>query len=86
MTQKRFENYKFKDDQPLTVWMIANLQIGYWVSTNILTYSELREIKKKVTLDLKPTLDLDIRTKRFNPFGDKLVSLRNVCRIEAGKK
>jgi hypothetical protein len=83
---KRFENYKFKDDQPLTVWMIANLQIGYWVSTNILTYSELREIKKKVTLDLKPTLDLDIRTKRFNPFGDKLVSLRNVCRIEAGKK
>jgi hypothetical protein len=83
---KRFENYKFKDDQPLTDWMMANLQIGYWVPNNILTYSELREIEKNVTLDLKPTLDLDIRTRRFNAFADKLVALRNVCKTEAGKK
>jgi hypothetical protein len=83
---KRFENFKFKDDQPLTDWMIANLQIGYWVPKNILTYSELREIEKNVTIDLKPTLDLDIRTRRFNIFANKLVALRNICKIEAGKK
>ena len=83
---KRFENYKFKDDQPLTDWMTANLQIGYWVPNSILTYSELREIEKNVTLDLKPTLDLDIRTRRFNILADRLVALRNICKTEAGKK
>lgn len=83
---KRFENYKFKDDQPLTDWMIANLQIGYWVANKILTYPELRKIEKIVPIELKPTLDLDIRTRKFNILADKLVALRNICKKEAGKK
>ncbi len=84
--KKRFDNYKFNYEQLLTDWMIANLQIGYWVPNRILNYSELREIERIVTLDLKPTLDLDIRTRRFNNFADKLVALRNICKTEAGKK
>lgn len=83
---KRFDNYTFKNDQLLTHWMAANLLIGYWVPNTILTYSELRKIEKDVTIDLKPTLDLDIRTRRFNVLADKLIALRNICKTEAGKK
>lgn len=83
---KRFENYKFKNDQPLTNWMISNLQIGYWIPEKNISYSELRDIEKIITLDLKPTLDLDIRTRRYNTFANKLILLRNICKIEAGKK
>lgn len=83
---KRFENYKFKEDQLLTNWMISNLQIGYWLPEKIISYSELRDIEKNITCDLKPTLDLDIRTRKFNIHADNLVALRNICKTEAGKK
>jgi hypothetical protein len=66
--------------------MKANLQIGYWVSDNPISYEQLRATEKQITIELKPTLDLDIRTRRFNPLADKLDKLRNICRTEAGKK
>jgi hypothetical protein len=83
---KRFDNYKFVEEQTLTDWMKANLQIGYWVSDNPISYEQLRATEKQITIELKPTLDLDIRTRRFNPLADKLDKLRNICRTEAGKK
>ena len=83
---KRFENYKFKDEQALSDWMSSHIQIGYWIPENNISYSKLREIEKSITIDLKPTLDLDIRTRRFNVYANKLEKLRNICKIEAGKK
>ncbi|MCW3124542.1 MAG: hypothetical protein JWO03_200 [Bacteroidetes bacterium] len=83
---KRFDNYKFKSEQLLTDWMIANLEIGNWVPSIALTNSQLRDIEKQITIELKPSLDLDNRTKRFNPLFDKLNTLRKECKTEAGKK
>jgi hypothetical protein len=50
------------------------------------TYDQLREAEKQLTIEFKPTLDLDldIRTRRFNPLANKLDS-RSICRIQAGK-
>jgi hypothetical protein len=84
--KKRFENYKFTNDQPLTNWMTTNLQIGYWIPDKIISYSELRNLEKAITLELKPTLDLDIRTRRYNLLATKLQTLRSICKTEAGKK
>ena len=81
--KKRFENYKFDKEQILTDWMIENVEIGYWIPDKTLLYSELREIEKQLTIAFKPTLDLDIRTRRFNPLASKLKMLRNVCKKEA---
>lgn len=82
----RFYNYKFIEEQSLTYWMKVNLEIGYWTPDKPITYKQLRETEKQMTIDLKPTLDLDNRTKRFNPLADKLDYLREICRTEAGKQ
>ena len=80
---KRLYNYRFKNEQNLTDWMISNLQIGYWVPDQILTYKQLRDKEKLITIELKPTLDLDPRTKKYNPLSEKLDLLRKACRLEA---
>jgi hypothetical protein len=80
---KRIVNYKFRFEQNLTDWMISNLQIGYWVPDKILTYKQLRDKEKLITIELQPTLDLDPRTKKYNPLADRLDKLRGVCRDEA---
>ncbi|ULQ51700.1 GIY-YIG nuclease family protein [Flavihumibacter fluvii] len=82
---KRFENYKFAEEQTLTDWMVSNLEIGYWTPDEPVSYQQLRDIEKDITLVLKPTLDLDNRTRRFNPLAEKLDELRNICRAEARK-
>lgn len=82
---KRFENYKFSEEQKLTDWMVGNLKIGYWVPASQLSYTQLRGVEMEITKLLKPLLDLDHRTKRFNPFAGQLVQLRNICKKEAGK-
>ena len=81
---KRFDNYKFTDigETLLTNWMEENLEIGYWVPNEPLTYERLRAKEKEVTMDLKPVLDLDRRTRRFNVYADRLDSLRQICKIE----
>ncbi len=83
---KRYDNYKFSQEQELTDWMISNLEIGYWIPQKVLSYQELRDIEKQITISLKPTLDLDNRTRRFNPLADKLDGLREICRQEARTK
>ena len=80
---KRFENYKFSEEQELTDWMISNLEIGYWTPQKTLSYQDLRDTEKQVTIALKPTLDLDNRTRRFNPLADKLQAVREICKKEA---
>jgi len=80
---KRFRYYKFITEQSLTDWMISNLQIGYWVSDEILNYKQLRDKEKDITIQLKPTLDRDNRTRKYNPLADKLDILLEVCIKEA---
>jgi len=82
----RFNNYKIIEEEILTNWMKLNLEIGYWVPNKILTYEQLRETERQITIALKPALDLDPRTRQSNPLADKLDELRSICRIEAGKK
>jgi hypothetical protein len=83
---KRYDNYKFIEEEPLTNWMIENLEIGYWTPKKPISYKELRDIEKEITIHLKPTLDLDIRTKRLNPLAKKLDEYRTICKKQAGKK
>jgi hypothetical protein len=66
--------------------MISNLQIGYWLPKQILSYDELRGIEKELTKALKPTLDLDKRTRKYNFLADKLDLLRQCCRAEASQQ
>ena len=84
---KRFDCYKFADagEEELTNWMKNNLEIGYWEPDRQLTYQELRDVERKVTIELKPTLDLDPRTRKYNPLANKLSGLRKICKAEASK-
>ena len=79
-------NYRFNADgeQLLTDWMNTNLIVGYWKDENSISYSKLRDLEEEVIKILRPTLDLDARTKKYNIFADKLDSLRLICRTEAG--
>ena len=78
-------NYVFniEGDISLTEWMNNSLVVGYWEDKNKIPYSQLRELEEQVIRILKPTLDLDNRTKKYNPFANKLDNLREICRIEA---
>lgn len=78
-------NYKFnaEGEQLLTDWMTENLIIGYWKDEDSISYSVLRKFEEKVIIFLKPTLDLDGRTKKYNALAGKLQGLRKVCRNEA---
>ncbi|MGM0580486.1 MAG: GIY-YIG nuclease family protein [Bacteroidota bacterium] len=80
----RADKYKFDEigEDKLTKWMIENLKMGYWSTSNNLTKEKLRDEEEKVILKLKPTLDLDKRTKKFNPLAPELDALRAVCRKE----
>jgi len=82
---KRFDNYKFTADseERLTAWMLQNLKIGYWVFTDTMDYKLLRQHEDAVIRELRPTLDLDPRTKKLNPLADALTALRQVCKDEA---
>ncbi|MGJ1526551.1 GIY-YIG nuclease family protein [Sphingobacterium spiritivorum] len=80
----RADKYKFdeKGETELTAWIFENLKMGYWSPTNPLTVTRLREEEEKVIIRLKPTLDLDERTKYLNPLAVKLDGLRDICRQE----
>ncbi len=83
----RADKYKFSDEgeKKLTKWMLSNLEMGFWYSTSNLSIEELRSEEEKLTIRLKPTLDLDKRTKKYNPFADQLDNLRELCRNEVKK-
>lgn len=63
--------------------MNNNLLIGYWEYDAALEQKLLREIEEELIIALKPTLDLDNRTKRFNSHAVELTSLRQICKDEA---
>jgi len=48
-----------------------------------LDYGSLRELEKNLIIEVKPTLDLDKRTKKYNVMSDKLDELRKICREES---
>lgn len=79
------DNYKFnnKAEGKLSDWMIANLLVGYWKYNLEVERVPLRTIEEQLILALRPTLDLDRRTCRFNPCADALISLREKCKEEA---
>ncbi len=80
----RADKYKFdeKGEIKLTEWMMSNLKMGYWSTSKPLTKDKLRNEEEKAIIMLKPTLDLDRRTKKFNPLAIELDDLREICRQE----
>ena len=82
---KRFENYRFDDagERALTRWMIDNVELGYWCASPKLSYEDLRSNEYETIMLLRPTLDLDRRTRAHNPLADRLTDLRRVCQREA---
>lgn len=85
LNKPNIDNYKFnkKAEGGLSEWMKGNLVIGYWLYDSALEKIPLRTIEEKLTLLLKPTLDLDIRTRRFNLLAPELIALRQICKNEA---
>lgn len=85
LTKKAINNFKFQSDgdQRFSNWMESNLVIGYWEDHNNIPYKVLRQLEEDVTKEVKPTLDLDNRTKRFNPLAPELFALRKICKLEA---
>lgn len=83
--QTAIDNYKFEPngDQRLSDWMQSNLKIGYWEDHNKIPYAVLRQLEEDLTKELKPTLDLDKRTRHYNPLAAELDALRIICKKEA---
>ena len=79
------DNYKFdsKTEMKLTQWMKMNLLLGYWEYKPEVEKKPLREIEEQLIITLKPTLDLDRRTCKFNPCAAELKALREKCKNEA---
>lgn len=80
-------NYIFdeKGEYKLSNWMKENLLIGYWKDDESIPYKDLRELERLLAMELKPRLDLDNRTKKYNPLAAQLDFLRGICRNEAKK-
>jgi hypothetical protein len=76
----RFDN---KSEIDLSLWMKANLKIGYWVYDALREKSSLYDLEEKVIIQLRPILDLDKRTKKYNIYADELTQLRQICKSEA---
>lgn len=79
------DNYKFNTqaETKLSQWMKDNLQIGYWVYQPESENELLRTIEEQLIIVLKPTLDLDKRTRHLNEHATALTELRNQCKEEA---
>ncbi|MFV0231534.1 hypothetical protein OBK30_00490 [Empedobacter falsenii] len=86
-TDKKIEitNYIFnkEGEERLTNWMKTNLTIGYWEDHNKIPYDKLRKLEEDIIINLRPSLDIDNRTKKFNKLVHKLTELREICKNEA---
>ncbi len=84
----RADKYKYDSigEDKLTIWMKENLKMGYWITTESLSSEDLNDKKEKVILKLRPTLDLNKKTKQFNPLAKELDRLRAICRNEVKQK
>ncbi len=87
LNSPNIDNYKFdsKAEKQLSIWMKDNLLIGYWEYDTSKENKPLREIEEQLIIHLKPTLDLDKRTKGFNVCAELLTQLRQECKDEAKK-
>lgn len=83
--KREINNYTFdlEGNKVLTEWMRKNLVVGYWEDKKRIPYSKLRGLEEEVIKFLKPTLDLDRRTKKYNRMANKLDELRGICKEEA---
>lgn len=79
------DNYKFdtKAEIELSRWMQENLLVGYWEFNFSLEDKVLREIEIDLIIALKPSLDLDKRTAKYNTHAVALTELRSICKDEA---
>jgi len=79
------EHFKFdsKSEKEITLWMKENLEFGYWVYDDTVTEINLADLEKEVTIQLKPSLDLNERTKKRNPLLPKILDLYQICKDEA---
>jgi hypothetical protein len=79
------KKYKFTQEGELvlTSWMLENLKIGYWKAPQGWTKKLLKDRETQLTIELKPVLDRDPRTKRFNPYAPFIDSVAAICIGEA---
>jgi hypothetical protein len=85
LKQVAIDNYRFDNESEtrLTFWMKENLEIGYWEYDELAENRELYDIEKDLIIKLRPTLDLDGRTKKYNIYAENLTALRQICKDEA---
>jgi hypothetical protein len=85
LASPNIDNYKFDNisEAKLSKWMKDNLLVGYWVYQAEREAETLRAIEEQLIIALKPTLDLDKRTRHFNKYAPALTTLRNKCKEEA---
>jgi len=85
----RADKYKFdrEGEVKITDWIISSTDFAYWISPNLLiSKSELEKLELLLLKQVKPTLDLDRRTKHLNPLAADLDQLRKICREEVRSK
>lgn len=80
--KRAIDHYRFDldGDIRLSDWMQENLRIGFWEDHNRLPYKTLRDMEEAITRELKPTLDLDNRTRKYNHLATLLLSLREFAK------
>lgn len=78
--------YKFDaiGEEKITEWMKSNLLIGYCITESV-DYKTLRNFEVEVINIIKPSLDLDRRTRHLNIHYPELDTLRKICQEEARK-
>ncbi|MCG9879711.1 MAG: hypothetical protein MH472_03850 [Bacteroidia bacterium] len=87
LNRPNIDNYKFNTnaEAELSDWMKKKLRIGYWEYNQAIEKKSLRDIEVELIIALKPTLDLDKQTARFNKNATSLSELRKTCKNEAKK-
>lgn len=85
LDKPNIDNYKFNTnaEAELSDWMKKNLRIGYWEYNQAIEKKSLRDIEEELIITLKPTLDLDQRTRKYNIHAEVLTALRQDCKDEA---
>jgi hypothetical protein len=85
LKQVAIDNYRFdiESEKELTLWMKENLEIGYWEYDELTENRKLYNIEEDLIIKLRPTLDLDNRTRKYNIYAGNLTVLRQICKDEA---
>lgn len=81
----RADKYKFdtSGEARLTDWIKTHTTFSFWPSNDkMISKQHLKAIEENLLSLLKPTLDLDSRTRHLNKLADNLDELREICRKE----